>query len=368
MTKFVKNDQRKYYNAFNLIDGIGPVTFKKLLAHFQSLEQAWLANLHQLSQAGLENSVINQIKNQRSKIDPDLEMEKLVKQDIDLITIEDENYPKLLKEIYNPPACLYLRGKFEQTDEFSLGIVGTRKLSHYGQQVTPLLATDLAKAGLTIISGLAKGIDTLAHQAALRTGGRTIAVLGSGLDRKNIYPASNRYLAEKISQNGAVLSEFPLGTPAQPQHFPQRNRIISGLSLGVLVIEAPEKSGALMTAREALDQNRDIFAVPGPILAQNSLGPNNLIKLGAKLVTEANDILQELNLTLLTNVQKNRKILPDNQEESLILEQLSHEPLHIDKIIIQTKLPAAIVNSTLTLMEMKGKVKNLGGNNYVLAQ
>lgn len=359
------NPEAKYFNAFNLIDGIGPVGFKKLLAHFPSLEQAWSANFYQFSQAGLENSVIEQIKIKRPKIEPDLEIEKLEKEGIDLMTIEDKNYPKLLKEIYNPPALLYLRGKFEPSDEFSLGVVGTRKPSSYGQQVTPLIATDLAKAGLTIVSGLAKGIDTLAHQAALQSGGRTIAVLGSGLDQKSIYPSSNRYLAEKISQKGAVVSEFPLGASAQPQHFPQRNRIISGLSLAVLVIEAPEKSGALITAREALEQNRDVFAIPGPIFAQNSFGANNLIKMGAKLVTEANDILQELNLTLLTDAQKNRKILPDNQEEALILEQLSHEPLHIDKIIIQTKLPAALVNSTLTMMEMKGKVRNLGGNNYV---
>jgi len=273
----------------------------------------------------------------------------------------------LLKEIYTPPALLYLRGKIEPRDEFSLGIVGTRKLSAYGQQATPFIAAELARAGLTIISGLAKGIDTLAHRAALSAGGRTIAVLGSGLNKTNIYPFSNRRLAEEISRKGAVISEFPLGTQPLAQHFPQRNRIISGLSLGILVIEAPERSGALITAKDALEQNRDVFAIPGPIFAQNSFGTNNLIKMGAKLVGQANDILEELNLSLLTEPSSvDKKIIPDNQEEALILKQLSEEPIHIDKIIKQTKLSTAIVNSNLTLMEMKGKVRNLGGNNYVL--
>jgi len=374
----VKNDQKKYFNAFNLIGGLGPIAFKNLLAHFGSLEQAWSAEISQFRQTGLANSVIEQIKKQRPQINPDREMERLAKEEIDLITILSQNYPKLLKEIYAPPALLYIRGKFEPNDEFGLGIVGTRKLSLYGQQITPLITADLAQTGLTIISGLAKGIDTLAHQAALQVNGRTIAVLGSGLDRASIYPFVNRRLAEEISQKGAVVSEFPMGAQPLAQHFPQRNRIISGLSLGVLIIEAAEKSGALITARDALEQNRDVFAIPGPILAKNSLGPNNLIKMGAKLVAQANDILEELNLPhsfqektsgstpLIQANQRDKKILPDNQEEVLILKQLSNQPIHIDKIIAQTKLCTAIINSTLTLMEIKGKVRNLGGSNYVL--
>lgn len=378
MEKFVKTEtsnqskfnkgQAKYFNAFNLIDGIGPIAFKKLLAHFNSLEQAWSAEINEFRQAGLDNSLIEQIKKERPQINLDWQMELLAKEEIDLITISDKNYPKLLKEIYAPPALLYIRGKFEPNDEFSLGIVGTRKLSLYGQQITPLITADLAQTGLTIISGLAKGIDTLAHQAALEVNGRTVAVLGSGLDKASIYPFANQRLAEEISQQGAVISEFPIGTQPLAQHFPQRNRIISGLSLGILVIEATEKSGALITARDALEQNRDVFAIPGPILAQNSWGPNNLIKMGAKLVSQANDILEELNLALLTQPDKrDKKILPGNPEEALILKQLSDEPIHIDKIIIQTKLPTAVINSTLTLMQMKGKVRNLGGNNYVLS-
>jgi len=306
MTKFVKG-QAKYFNVFNLIDGIGPIAFKKLLAHFNSLEQAWPAEINEFKQAGLDNSTIEQIKKQRPKINPDWQMELLAKEEIDLITILDKNYPKLLKEIYAPPALLYVRGKFEPNDEFSLGIVGTRKLSPYGKQITPLITADLAQTGLTIISGLAKGIDTLAHQAVLDVNGRTIAVLGSGLDKSSIYPFVNRQLAEEISQQGAVISEFPFGTKPLAQHFPQRNRIISGLSLGILVIEAAEKSGSLITARNALEQNRDVFAIPGPILSQSSLGPNNLIKMGAKLVSQANDIIEELDLALSTQPSKRDK-------------------------------------------------------------
>jgi len=297
MRKDVKKTQeQKYFNAFNLIGGIGSITFKKLLVYFKSLENAWSSNLTELSQAGLNRSVIEQIRKQRPRINPDLEMERLSKENIDLITINDKDYPKLLKEIYAPPALLYIRGQFKPEDEFSLGIVGPRKLSFYGKQVAPLIAANLSRAGLTIVSGLAKGVDTLAHQSTLETGGRTIAVLGSGLDKRSIYPFQNKHLAEKIAQNGAVISEYPLGSSPLAQNFPQRNRIISGLSLGVLVIEAGEKSGALITAKDALEQNREVFAIPGSILNQTSIGTNNLIKMGAKLVSNIDDILEELKI------------------------------------------------------------------------
>lgn len=298
--KSVKGNQEKYYNAFNLIGGIGPIGFKKLLTYFNSMENAWSAEIKEFKQAGLTELIIEQIRKKRPRINPDCEMERLDKQGINLITIQNKNYPELLKEIYAPPAALYIRGHLQSTDK-CLGIVGTRKLSVYGSQITPLITADLSESGLIIVSGLAKGIDTIAHQTALKTNNRTIAVLGSGVDRASVYPFINQGLAEKISQNGAVISEFPIGMQPLAQNFPQRNRIISGLSLGVLVIEAPEKSGALITARDALDQNRDVFAIPGPISSQNSLGPNNLIKMGAKLVNNADDILQELNIDKTIN-------------------------------------------------------------------
>jgi len=364
----LKTNQTKYFNAFNLIEGIGPIAFKKLLAHFSSLSEAWSAESNQLREASLTNLLTKRIIEQRRRINPDKEMENLAQEGIKIITISDQAYPKLLKEIYNPPALLYLKGEFTSQDESGLAIVGTRRSSLYGRRITPLLAADLAQAGLTIVSGLAKGIDSLAHQSALAVNGRTIAVLGSGLDKRSIYPLANRRLAEEISQQGVVISEFPPGAKPLAQHFPQRNRIIAGLSLGVLVIEAPQKSGALITAHNALEQNREVFAIPGPISAENSLGPNNLIKMGAKLVSQANDVLEELNLALLTEkAQPDKKISPDNPEEKSILKLLSEEPIHIDKIINQTKLSTAIINSTLILMEMKGKVKNLGGHNYILS-
>jgi len=360
------DDQAKFFHAFNLIDGIGPQSFKKLIWHFKNLKTAWLAPISEFENIGLTRPMIENISDRRAKINPDQEFENVIQQDIEIITIEDKSYPKLLKEIYDPPALLYVKGQFQKEDEFSLAIVGTRKLTVYGQQVTPIITADLSRAGLTIVSGLARGIDTLAHKAALEAGGRTIAVLGSGLDDRCIYPSENLALAQRISQQGAVISEFPPRTKSLPQYFPLRNRIISGLSLGTLVIEAPQKSGALITARESLEQNREVFAIPGSIFSQNSTGNNDLIKMGAKLITCVNDILEELNLTALTDKIKDRQIQPANPQEALILNQLSNQPLHIDKIILNTKLTPSVVNSNLTLMEIKGKVRNLGNNNFVL--
>lgn len=290
------NSEAKYFNAFNLIEGIGTASLRQLINSFDSLEEAWQAKNSDLIKAGLTCSLAKKIEKGHRIISPDLEMEKLAKENIDLITIKDKKYPRLLKEIYNPPSLLYIKGSIKSADRFSIGVVGTRKISAYGQKITPVITNQLVKAGLTIVSGLAKGIDTFAHQTALESNGRTIAVLGSGLDKESIYPICNQDLAEEISKKGALISEFPIKSRPLAYHFPQRNRIISGLSLGILVIEAPQKSGAIITANCALEQNRDVFAVPGDILFDNSSGPNNLIKMGAKLVSQAKDILEELNI------------------------------------------------------------------------
>lgn len=361
-------DDLKYWNAINLDPKIGPKRFKLLYNYFESMEEAFKADFSELKRAGLEDEVIDHFIAKRAEIDPDLEMEKLEKEKIRVITIRDKEYPKLLKEIYNPPALIYIRGKFTQADELALAVVGTRKVSSYGKQITPEIVRDLASLKITIVSGLALGVDTLAHQSALETKGRTIGVLGCGLDKQSIYPPANRKLAEQIKENGAVITEYPIGTLPLKQHFPARNRIISGLALGTLVIEAPETSGALLTAKSALEQNRDVFAIPGPIYSKNSTGPNNLIKMGAKLVTQAQDILDELNLNLAVQYQETKKIAPDTKEEAKILEYLSKEPIHIDKLVEKSGLDAGTVSSTLTLMEMKGKVRNLGSLNYVLAR
>ncbi len=339
-----------------------------LLAYFDSLENAWRADENDFRNAGLDEKIAQKICAERRNINPDKELEKLAKEKMTIITAGDKTYPKLLKEIYDPPAVLYIRGAFKPQDDFSLAVVGTRKPTSYGIQAVGNLARDLSSAGLTIVSGLALGIDTLAHKACFETRGRTIAVIGSGLDRNSIYPSSNRKLADMIAENGAVISEYPIGTEAMPYHFPARNRIISGLSLGVLVIEAAEKSGTFLTANHALGQNRQVFAIPGPIYSPSSVGPNNLIKMGAKLVCNVQDVLEELNLVSLTEQIEAKEIIPDTDEEALILKLLSHEPIHIDKIVIETKLDTATVSSTLTLMEMKGKAKNLGGMQYVIAR
>jgi DNA processing protein len=285
--------------------------------------------------------------------------------EINKISIEDKEYPKLLKEIKNPPKILYYLGEIKATEN-CFAIVGTRRYSSYGKQVALEIAGDLAEAGLTIVSGFALGIDTSAHQATIERGKRTIAVLGTGLDEKSIYPRSNLKLVEKILETGGCLiSEYLPGTHGSEFTFPQRNRIISGLSLGALVVEAKEKSGALITANFAFSQKRKVFAIPGPIYSSNSRGPHLLIKKGAKLVENADDILKELNLPgLKPDV---RPLVGETKEENLILEVLKEEALEIDKIIEKTKLPAATVASAIAILEIRDKVKNLGGSVYAIS-
>jgi len=360
----------KYFHAFNLFnERIGPMRFKKLLGYFGSLEQAWQnGQSADFITAGLEENLAQEIILRRPQINLEAELASLTKQNIGIMTILDENYPKILKEIYDPPYIMYIKGQLKPEDEFALAVVGTRHVSPYGHQAAAHLAADLAQAGLTIVSGLARGVDTLAHLAAVNQRKRTIAVVGSSLDGQSLFPPANRRLAEQVAQNGAVLSEYPLGSFALKHHFPARNRIISGLSLGTLVIEAPEKSGALLTANHALVQNREVFAVPGSIYNANSAGPNSLIKMGAKMTVNAQDVLEELNLKNLAQNIVSRQLAADTPEEEIILKNLSHDPLPIDKIIHLTKLDTAQANATLSLMEMKGMVKNVGGMQYVLAR
>lgn len=281
-------------------------------------------------------------------------------------TLQSTDYPDTLKNIHNPPQELYIKGKIINQDKLAIGVVGTRKCSQYGKQVTLDIAGQLAKSGIAIVSGLAKGIDTYAHQAALENNGRTIAVLGNGIDRKSFYPSSNYKLSEKIAQNGAVITEYSEGTRGTQFTFPERNRIISGLSLGVLVIEAPLKSGALITANWALEQNKEVFAIPGSIYKENSQGTNRLIKMGAKLVTNIEDILEELNLSHLKHFSDENKIKPANKQEEIVISFLSAQPIHIDQIIKKSGLETNVVNSTLTILELKGVIRNLGRGNYVL--
>lgn len=361
-------EDKKYWIALNQFSKFGPVRFKKIIKHFNDPKTAFEANISDFKNAGIEENISQEFISMRSQINPDQLLENIKKENIKIITILDEGYPDLLKEIYNPPALLYYKGEMVK-EEFTFAVVGTRKYTGYGQQVVNDFVRKLALNNLTIVSGMALGIDTIAHSVTLESKGRTIACLGTGIDKQSIYPVANKYLAEKIvAEEGCVLSEFPLGTPPLRHHFPQRNRIISGLSLGTLVVEAGEKSGALITAYIALEQNREIFAVPGNIYSEFSKGPNKLIKLGAKTITEAEEIIEALNLTKATENIKAKEIIGETKEEKIIVPHLNQEPIHVDELIRLTKLDTSTINSTLTIMEMKGMVKNLGGMQYVLAR
>ena len=359
------NKHLKYWVAYSKIQKIGPVNFKKLIDFFPDMEKAWQANFVQLRAAGLEENLIDEIVIKRQDINPDAELELMEKEGIQAVVLTDDYYPKNLKEIFNPPAILYYRGSLNFLDNICLAVVGTRKFSNYGQQVTEDIVSQLAKNNITIISGLALGIDAIAHKACLDAGGQTIAILGSGADKQCVYPSSNRYIAEKIiASGGGIISEYPIGTNPTKFSFPMRNRIVSGLSRAVLVIEAPESSGALITARYALDQNRDVWAVPGNIYNPNNQGTNKLIKDGAKLITSADDILQELNIqTVLTELQSSPPI--DKVEEKIIFDLLTREPLHIDKIKKMSTLDINVLLSTLTMLEIRGLIKDTGGKNYI---
>jgi len=290
-------------------------------------------------------------------------------EEIKAIKIEDKEYPEELKKIKDAPKVLYYKGILPSLDEKCLAIVGTRRYSPYGQQVASKISGELADAGLTIVSGLAPGIDTFSHRAVVEKRKRTIAVLGTGLDEKSIYPQTNLDLSRKIvSCGGCLISELPEGTSGSKFSFPRRNRIISGLSLAVLVIEAKEKSGSLITADCAIKQNKKLFAVPGPIYSSNSMGPNGLIKKGAKLITSAVDVLSELGLQSFIASASQDKFSAENLEEKLIIDALKDEPLYIDKIIEKTKLGASVVATTLALMEISGKIRNLRANTYALSR
>jgi DNA processing protein len=355
---------RKHWVGFNLVKGIGPMKVRALLDHFGGLENAWHADAAELRQAGLDRRALTNLLDARDQIDLDEELEKLAEHNVKVLIWRDLDYPPRLLQIPDPPPVLYVRGELTEDDEWAVAIVGTRRASAYGRTVTQRLAADLVANHVTIVSGLARGIDGEAHQAALKAGGRTIAVLGCGVDL--IYPPEHRNLAREITENGAVISEYPLGTRPEASNFPPRNRVISGLSLGVLVVEAGLKSGALITADYAADQGRDVFAVPGNLYARSSVGTNRLVQDGAKLVTGAEDILEELNLLMVAQQVEVRAVVPETKAEAQLLQYLSLEPVHVDEISRRVGLPISEVTSNLALMELKGMVRQVGGMNYVL--
>jgi DNA processing protein len=339
----------------------------QLEEHFGRLGRAWEASPGELRAAGLDAATVTACVAARERVNPDDELELLHRHGVESITWHDEAYPRLLREIYDRPPVLFIKGKLLPADEWSVAVVGTRRVSVYGRQATEEMARGLAVNRVTVVSGLARGVDGIAHRAALEAGGRSIAVLACGLDM--VYPPEHKRLAEQIGENGAVISDYAIGTQPRSEFFPRRNRILSGISLGVLVVEGDTKSGALITARQALEQNREVFAVPGSIYAPNSRGTNKLIQDGeAKLTLDVQDVLAELNLSMAAQQIEMTELIPPDETESVLLRFLGAEPLHIDEVRRESGLPIATVTSALAMLELKGLVRQVGRMNYVRAR
>jgi DNA processing protein len=362
----MSSTDEKYRLGFSYIPAIGPVRFKQIETFFPSLEAAWQADVASLKKCGLDDNAVRGLVQQRPAIDLDARLEQMRRLDISLLSWHDAGYPARLREIYDHPHVLFMRGEIKPEDELCLAVVGSRRPTLYGRQVAEEFCAGLAHNQITVVSGLARGIDTISHGAALASNGRTLAVLGGGLD--SIYPAENSQLATRITASGALLSEYPPGVRPRPDHFPRRNRILAGLCLGVLVVEAGETSGALITAQLALEQNREVFAIPGSILSPASTGCNRLIQEGAKLVSRIGDILEELNMSAAACQPQIPGLDADNPVESLLLQQITAEPRHIDEICRAAGAPASIVSGALTMLEIKGLVKQVGAMNFALVR
>ncbi|MBU1110225.1 DNA-processing protein DprA [Patescibacteria group bacterium] len=342
--------ENKYYLLLRYLSGLGKAGIKKLFEQGLTAKQIFMSHQERVKNISL------------AKKEVDEELEKAAHLGFQLITYADERYPPLLKEIHDPPFYFYIKGELRPKDAMSLAVVGTRRVTGYGREAICTIIPGLISAGLTIVSGMARGADSLVHRAALDAGGRTVAVLGAGLDI--IYPPENRELYEEISQNGAVLSEFPLGFEPTSYSFPVRNRLISGISLGVWVIEAPERSGALITARMAMEQNRDVFALPGSIFAQTSLGTNKLIEDGATLVTSAEDIINALNLEYQKAGIQARQYEPETEMEHKVLELLAENPRNVDDLVKVSNYTVSEIGSVLSLLEIKGVIREISQGEY----
>lgn len=367
----MSESQKIFLNALNCIPGVGYGTLKNIKDYFGGdFELGFKASESQFRNAGIKDSELISILQGRDKVDSEKEWLKLQKEDVKMIISDEPEFPKLLKQIPAAPLFFYLRGELKKEDDFAFGIVGTRLATGYGKETSYTIGFKLAQTGLTIVSGMAVGIDTEAHKGAIAAGGRTIAVVASGLDEKSLFPQENLGLARKIASQGALISEHPIGMKADREKFVARNRIISGLSRGVLVVEAPLRSGALITAKHALEQNREVFAVPGNISSRMSFGTNLLIKQGAALVTRAEDIFQELNLKfdLASALTKSFKAANETEEKIFSILDGSGEAKHIDEIAGLSGLGIQNVSAVLTAMEMKGIIKNLGNGQFALEE
>lgn len=371
----------KYWLAWNKVKLIGPIRFLKLVELYSSLEKAWYGHLNESmvkKTLRIGDNTIRRIEEEKAAIDPDEELELLKETGAKVITILNAEYPESLRNIYDPPPVLYYRGDFIKATQTTkrIAIVGSRKATYYGRKVSKEIAGKLALSGYTVISGLARGIDTYAHAGCLEADGKTIAVMGCGVN--HIYPRENQKIANKIIQNGAIISEFPILAGPEKSHFPRRNRIISGLSAGVLIVEADVKSGALITADFALDQGREVFAVPGSVYSYLSRGCHNLLRQGARLVESCEDILTELgDQDQIKNISRNNQLIQTqisfelkkdkelSVDENNVLNCLSIEPLCIDEILELSKLTVSQLSQALLSLEIKNMIKEIEGKRYV---
>lgn len=356
-------EQRRYWVGFNCVTGIGAVRLRALLDAFGDLETAWNASLAELHAVGLDQRSLQGILQARESLDLEHELRRIEDAGYKVVTWEDPDYPVRLLEIDAPPPVLYVWGRLKPEDRLAVAIVGTRRPTAYGLAVARDLAALLAGSGVTVVSGLARGIDAAAHRAALEAGGRTLAVLGSGLDR--VYPPEHRRLAESAAAAGAVLTDYPMGTAPEAGNFPPRNRIISGLSLAVVIVEAGEGSGALITADFAAEQGREVFAVPGSIYSRASRGTNALLCAGARVLVSPEDVLEALNLDAVARHEAACQALPDDPTEARLLEALSAEPTHVDELTARIGLPPSQVSAALAMLELKGRARQVGAMHYV---
>lgn len=354
-----------YFHLLNLLPGCGAKTLREAVAHFGSAAKAWEASeIDWQSVPARFNST--GLDGKRAAIDPELEARKLTGFGISILPFTDENFPTLLHEIPNPPALLYVRGNWRDWNSVPLvAIVGSRDYSPYGKQVAEELSRELARSGVVIVSGLAFGIDSLAHEGALAADMPTVAILGGGVDDEAIAPQSHLRLAQSVMNHGVIISEYAPGTPPTTGTFPARNRIIAGMTLGTIVVEAKEGSGSLITARLALDANREVFAVPGSIFSALSVGTNALIREGAKLVTGVQDILNELDIRASSAAEQAAIAIELTEDETNIMRQLSRDGLHIDKVIEASRLETTRAASLITRLEMRGLIKNIGNMQYI---
>jgi len=367
----MEEKELKYLLALYNLPGMGQRHLKILVDYYQSFEYAWQQSDFWSGIPGFtfghgEAPEKNSSENQAEQL-----LEKFFQSDARVITLHDQDYPLLLRNIYDPPFVIFYRGSLPQDEDITVAMVGSRKATAYGRLMAESLSKGLAEKDVWVVSGMARGIDTWSHHGCLKAGGRTVAVLGSGIDV--IYPRENRGLYEEIIASGAVVSEFPLGTPPLPQHFPARNRIISGLSLGVLVVEAAEKSGSLITVDFALEQGRDVFAIPGPVTSPLSRGTHKLIRQGAKLIEKAEDILEEYiegytegNRESPGKKKNSFDLFTFTQEERDILELLLTSTVHFDDLVVQSGLNAPELAALLTQWEIKGLVKQIPGKYYII--